>query len=215
MNQADKILANRYYHTPAFWKVWEEMVWQYFLVLSRLLAVTILCVGFAVITQWRIEALRPKPLLKGQTNHLQNRQNSSLLSLLKNKTMRTRIFAVVFTLAICVPFFNYMSQEDELGYLQNSIKSASESLVYNQYASDPIFLAKLETMKFQFFVALSRLFVVSILCAGFAIMTQWKIETTLQPKPLLTEQSSKKQRNTLRLIKNKLLFNIHRTSHNT
>lgn len=53
----------------------EGMKFEYFLTLSRLIAGTILCVGFAIICQWRLETLQlnlgpmPNSLMESVDKH--------------------------------------------------------------------------------------------------------------------------------------------------
>ena len=53
-------------------------------------------------------------------------------------------------------------------------------------------VVNLYNLRYQYFLVLSQFFVVTILCTGFAIMTQWKIETL--SKLQLTCPSNKQQK---------------------
>lgn len=198
------------YCNPLVVTLLEEMKFQYFLALSQFLAITILCGGFAIICLWRMEAPKPTLPVKGQVKHLHSSHSGSLLSRIRSRASgaktRTRILTAVYTACICVAFLNYIAQKDELEYLPTCIEQDLKVLPQN--FSNPTFLTNLENTKLAYFLALVRLQIVTILCAGFAVVFQWRIEA-LQPKPLMTEQQPltelrSPKRSPLRLLRNKL-----------
>ncbi len=108
--------------------------------------------------------------------------------------MNRRILTLIYTLCICIAFLNYISLKNELEFLHSWLNEASELLGSNAYFSCQLFLDSVESMKFQYFLALSRVVAVTILCVGFAIICQWKMES-LQLGPLVNKQLNHIQNN--------------------
>lgn len=98
--------------------------------------------------------------------------------------MQVRLLTIAFAVCICITFVNYIDIKNDLERLPSQIDFWKRAVNYGSNGSMAVY--NLSYTKFQYFIVLYRLFIVTTLCIGFAIMCQRKIEglTKIQlPQP--------------------------------